>query len=665
MKVIPFQRSLKRIGKMGFSPFLLIFMVTWLYCFGEQKSAQSLAVQTTKTNTEDVPTWQEIRLPPSDMQSTIERFALDRTGLLRSYPVEPSPARRSRFQRFYSQWLDTLTKQNFEGMSQAEQIDYLLFANHLRYEIRQLEIQAAMHEETTPLLPFAQTIADLEEARRRMEWVDSAKAAVDLNQLNRQVEAARKAVEAGLRAENRPTAGAAVEGAAPVSPIKTKKTTVHRAVATLNSLRQTLRNWFTFYNGYDPLFTWWVETPYKTVDKTLQDYSSFLRERILGLKPAGGESGSAPTGVMPSPMGFGGRLGRSSVQAEAGSSADIIGSPIGREALLNELAHEMIPYTPEELIDIANQEFAWCENEMRKASRELGHGDEWAKALEQVKTLYVEPGKQPELIRNLAMEAIRFVEEHDLVTIPPLAKEIWRMEMMSPERQLVNPFFTGGEVLSVSYPTNTMTQEQKMMSMRGNNIHFSRATVFHEIIPGHHLQGFMTARYRSYRGLFASPFSVEGWALHWEMLFWDLGFPQTPENRIGMLFWRMHRCARIIFSLLFHLEKMTPQECIDFLIKRVGHEPENAVAEVRRSFDGSYGPLYQAAYLLGGLQLRALHQELVGAGKMTQRAFHDAVLKENRIPIEMLRVALTKQKPKRNYVADWKFYRANHSSKQE
>ena len=31
-----------------------------------------------------------------------------------------------------------------------------------------------------------------------------------------------------------------------------------------------------------------------------------------------------------------------------------------------------------------------------------------------------------------------------------------------------------------------------MMSMRGNNIHFSRATVHHELIPGHHLQGYMT-----------------------------------------------------------------------------------------------------------------------------------------------------------------------------
>jgi uncharacterized protein (DUF885 family) len=101
---------------------------------------------------------------------------------------------------------------------------------------------------------------------------------------------------------------------------------------------------------------------------------------------------------------------------------------------------------------------------------------------------------------------------------------------------------------------------------------------------------------------------------------------------------------------------MTPQECIDLLINRVGHEPENATAEVRRSFAGNYGPLYQAAYLLGGLQIYSLHKELVDSGRMTDRAFHDAILKENRIPIEMARAILTKQNLTRDFKSNWKFY---------
>jgi uncharacterized protein (DUF885 family) len=93
-----------------------------------------------------------------------------------------------------------------------------------------------------------------------------------------------------------------------------------------------------------------------------------------------------------------------------------------------------------------------------------------------------------------------------------------------------------------------------------------------------------------------------------------------------MLFWRMHRCARIIVSLKFHLGKMKPKEMVDFLVDRVGHERFGATSEVRRFIGEAYSPLYQCAYMIGGLQLRALHKEIVGAGKMKEREFNDTVL---------------------------------------
>ena len=122
-----------------------------------------------------------------------------------------------------------------------------------------------------------------------------------------------------------------------------------------------------------------------------------------------------------------------------------------------------------------------------------------------------------------------------------------------------------------------------------------------------------------------------------------------------MLFWRVHRCARIIVALGFHLGTMKPAEMVDFLVKRVGHELDGATAEVRRYIGGDYGPLYQAAYMLGGLQLRALYRELVVPGKMTPRAFHDAVLRENAIPIEMIRASLTRQELPRDFTPRWRF----------
>ncbi len=128
-----------------------------------------------------------------------------------------------------------------------------------------------------------------------------------------------------------------------------------------------------------------------------------------------------------------------------------------RMRLLNELADALIPYTPEELIAIAQTEYDWCMREMLKASHEMGFGDNWHAAVEKVKQMHVPPGEQPDLIRKLVVEGSDFVKKNDLVTVPPLADETWRMIMMTPERQLVNPFFTGGNEISVSYPTDTMT----------------------------------------------------------------------------------------------------------------------------------------------------------------------------------------------------------------
>jgi uncharacterized protein (DUF885 family) len=593
-----------------------------LVCFVIQVPAQNGARAKTKTETAKAE-------PVSEMRAAIERYTVDRGSLTRSYPVAMSQARRERFRKLYDEWLASLKALDFDSLSEDGKIDYLLFKNHLEYELRQLNIQAQQLSEIQSLIPFADTIISLEETRRRMEPIDSAKVAATLTELRKQVDERRRAVDGGLRP---------------------KKTVANRAVVALNGLRTNLRNWYTFYNGYDPLFTWWNEEPYRSLDQALTSYATLVTEKVVGIRVAAGQAQTEP------PRGQGSQGFQRQNTARPGDNSDIVGDPIGRDALISELRSEMIPYTPEEIIAIGEKEMAWCENEMRKASRDLGYGDDWHKALEHVKNLYVDPGKQPEMIRDLALEAIKFVEDNNLVTVPELAKETWRMEMMTPERQLVSPFFLGGEVIQVSFPTNTMAHEQKMMSMRGNNIHFSRATVHHELIPGHHLQGFMAARYKPYRAIFGTPFWTEGNSLYWELLLWDLNFAKTPENRIGMLFWRMHRCARIIFSLNFHLEKMTPQECIDLLVNKVGHERDNATAEVRRSLDGSYGPLYQIAYLIGGLQQYAMHKELVDSGKMTNRAFNDALLHENRIPIEMLRAAITNQKLSRDFVTSWRFY---------
>ena len=79
---------------------------------------------------------------------------------------------------FYADWSNHLKTIDFDKLSQEGKVDYILFRTHLEHELRQLDIEARQLAEIQPLLPFAATIIDLEEARRSMEPIDSAKTAV-------------------------------------------------------------------------------------------------------------------------------------------------------------------------------------------------------------------------------------------------------------------------------------------------------------------------------------------------------------------------------------------------------------------------------------------------------------------------------------------------------
>lgn len=559
------------------------------------------------------------------MRAAIERFTTDVNDLRKFYSAPGSQRGFERMENFLASWRQRLEIIDFSALDQQGRIDYILLRLDIEHREAQLRAEKNRWEQTSPLMPFASRIVEMEETRWELRLIDPREAAGSTDAIAKSVKEIRKFIDEHRR-NAAPDAAAPVNAARDASatglPIPLTPVVAARAASQIDALRSTLRSWFHYHEGFQPEFSWWVRKPYEVADQALDEYARFLREEVAGLK---------------------------------GKDDDpLIGDPIGAEALAADLKHEMMPYSPAELIGIAEAQLAWCEEQMRRASAELGF-DDWRQSLEHVKGRHVPPGQQAELVARFALEAIEFIDRHDLVTVPPLCRETWRLEMIDERRQRVLPFAVyGGQHMGVAYAMQNMDHDRKLMSMRGNNMHFTRIVTPHELIPGHHLQGFMSDRYRPYRKLFTTPFYIEGWALHWEMLLWDMDYARGPEDRIGMLFWRMHRAARIIVSLGFHLGRMTPQEMIDFLVQRIGHERENAISEVRRYIGGEYSPLYQCGYLIGGLQLHALHAQLVPA-RMTHRQFHDAVLKLGPIPIEMVRASLIDVPLTPRYEACWRF----------
>jgi len=540
------------------------------------------------------------------LDSLISEYRADQADLFAVRDVPGSLADLARKDQLFEQWIKRLDDVKFDSLTPAARIDWHLMHAHLVEARQGLTLQKSRLAEMEPMTGFLCPVQELLGDRSAKKNLDPEKAAGILAQAAEDLKALRKKLD-------------------PEHPTLPKVTPILavRIARVLDQLGGKLDQWFSYYDGFEPEFGWWMRQPEGALKKELETTAAFFRKDLAGMK---GEPGDP-----------------------------LIGDPIGKQALSDQLAAEMLACSADELLAIANKEFAWCETEMDKAAAAMGCKDR-KEALANIKSQHAAPGGQGKVAQAEAEKSIRFLKDKDLVTIPKLAEETWGISMVGVEQQKTLPYAAYSRPdIHVAYANESMSHEDKLMSMRGNNAAFLHIVTPHELIPGHHLQGFMASRYSTQRQMFSTPFLVEGWALHWEMLLWDLGYAATPEEKVGALFWRMHRCARVIVSLKFHLGEMTPNEMIDFLVDRVGHERSGATSEVRRYIGDDYGPLYQAAYMTGGLQLRSLMHDLTGPGKLSLREFHDRVLHEGPIPIEMIRAALKGEKLPKDWKPGWKF----------
>jgi uncharacterized protein (DUF885 family) len=589
---------------------LIIGAVLTPIAAGAALLAQSRGAQAPAGSSDDPPPLSSLvafARTESDLRGAVNRYVLDKAALERRYEIPFSPERNARLKAFYDGWRKRVAEADFNGLNPEGKIDFVMLRNRIDYDIEMQALADRRWTQMAPLLPFFDKLRQLPEDRNDRKRADPRATATTLNDLAREI----GQLTAKVAADRQPRTDL-------------DRVVATRAAAQIDALRPIVADWRTFYDGYDPVMSWWIGEPYGRFEKALVAYADALRTHIVGVRP--------------------------------GVPAPIVGDPVLAEGLKADLAFEMIPYTPDELLAIGQREFDATEAQFKVVAREMGFGDDWKAALEHTKNLAPPPGEAPWAIFDIARYSEDFIEKMHSVTMAPLAREVWRLAMQTPERQLINPFFTGGELTRVSYPTDTMTHDDKLMSLRGNTPPFNFATVHHELVPGHHLQQFLSERFNPQRlALQRTPFWREGWALYWELQLWDRGFARTGPEKIGMLFWRLHRAARIVFSLNYHLGRWTPQQAVDFLVERVGHERANAEGEVRRTTIDA--PLYQAAYLLGGLQFRALYRDFVESGKMTATAFHDAILIGGFMPVELVRARLDGAPIPRDFKTTWRFYR--------
>ena len=164
------------------------------------------------------------------------------------------------------------------------------------------------------------------------------------------------------------------------------------------------------------------------------------------------------------------------------------------------------------------------------------------------------------------------------------------------------------------------------------------ALSLHEAVPGHHLQlaiqqeleGFPD--FRRFSGFTAF---VEGWALYAERLGLEVGFYEDPYSDFGRLTYEMWRACRLVVDPGMHYLGWSRQQAIDFMAENTALSLHNITTEVDRYITW---PGQAVAYKTGELQIRELREraETELGDRFDVREFHDVVLREGAVPLDML-----------------------------
>jgi uncharacterized protein (DUF885 family) len=164
------------------------------------------------------------------------------------------------------------------------------------------------------------------------------------------------------------------------------------------------------------------------------------------------------------------------------------------------------------------------------------------------------------------------------------------------------------------------------------------ALTLHEAVPGHHLQIALAQEIQGlpdFRKNTSYTAFVEGWALYAESLGDEMGFYQDPYSKFGQLTYEMWRAVRLVVDTGLHSMGWTRQQAIDFFAANAAKTQQDITVEVDRYI---VWPGQALGYKMGQLkikELRADAERRLGA-KFDVRAFHDTVLGQGAVPLDLL-----------------------------
>lgn len=298
-------------------------------------------------------------------------------------------------------------------------------------------------------------------------------------------------------------------------------------------------------------------------------------------------------------------------------------------------SHTTTEMTPAQIHEKGRSEVARIRAEMEKVARDAGYPSREA-FIQKLRTDPVYYAKTPEELLAAASRVAKRIDGMlpqyfgKLPRLPYGVREIPKETAETTTTAYYNPGSPESGIAGFYYVNTSKLPQRPLWELP--------ALTAHEAVPGHHnqialQQELPLPEFRKYAAGFTA--FVEGWALYTEHLGIEMGLYDTPEKNMGRLSYEMWRACRLVVDTGMHSKGWTKAQAVAFMRDNSALSDANIEAEVNRYISW---PGQALGYKIGELKIRELRaraEEALGA-KFNLRGFHDAVLGQGAVPLDVL-----------------------------
>ncbi len=331
---------------------------------------------------------------------------------------------------------------------------------------------------------------------------------------------------------------------------------------------------------------------------------------------------------------------------------------IGAENFSKKLMYEDMVDTPlDKLLAVGMEDLRKNQAELVRVAKEIDSQKTTREVMQDLGGMHPAPEKLLETFRGTFDGLIAFIQEKQIITIPPGPRPIvqetppFERATTTASMDSPGPFETVAKesYFNVTLPAAGDSAEDVASMMAGFNVGTIVSTSTHETYPGHYMQYLWTAQAPTkLRKAFYTNTNVEGWAHYCEQMMLEQGYGQPGTGakdarearyiHLGQLQDALLRDARFVVGIEMHTGKMSFEQAKEFFVKEGYQSSKIAEIEAKR---GTADPTY-LYYTLGKLQILKLREDYkkkMGA-EYSLLKFHNAFMGQGFPPIAVVREAM-------------------------